>query len=184
MVDVGVGEPDLRRAVGVAVELALQLLGVRVELLGLLAQPQLGDLARARRVQVGGEHLAVARVRERGVEHPARLTGEPLGGPGIAVIEVGDHGVQQLRRDLADRAQLVDRGEGDDVFADQLLGALGQLEDLHARGHAALGPAERLRGAVLAQPAVEHRADRLGLLVGVQLLARDFSTASSCRCPS
>ena len=36
-----------------------------------------------------------------------------------------------------------------------------------------LGPAERLRGAVLGQAAVEHRADRLGLLVGVELLARD-----------
>ena len=61
----------------------------------------------------------------------------------------------------------------DDALADQLLRALGQLEDLHARGDAVLGPAERLRGAVLGQAAVEHRADRLGLLVGVQLLARD-----------
>ena len=62
LVDVLVGEADLRRAVGVAVELLVQLLGLRVELLGLLAQPQLGDLVRARGVQVGGEHLAVARV--------------------------------------------------------------------------------------------------------------------------
>jgi hypothetical protein len=36
LVDVGVGEPDLRRAVGVAVALAVQLLGLGVELLGLL----------------------------------------------------------------------------------------------------------------------------------------------------
>ena len=110
---------------------------------------------------------------ERGVEHPAGLAREPLGGPGVAVVEVGDHGVQQLGRDRADRAQLVDGGQVDDVLADQLLRALGQLEDLHPRGHAVLGPAERLRGAVLGQAAVEHRVDRLGLLVGVQLLARD-----------
>ena len=174
LVDVGVGEPDLRRAVGVAVELLVQLLRLGVELLGLLAQSQLGDLVRAGAVQVGGEHLAVAGVRERGVEHPARLAGEPLGGPGVAVVEVGDDGVEQVGGDGADRAQLVDGGQVDDVVADQLLGALGQLEDLHARGHAVLGPAERLRGAVLGQAAVEHRLDGLGLLVGVELLARDL----------
>ena len=50
-VDVGVGEPDLGRAVGVAVELLVQLLGLNVELLGLLAQAQLGDLAGARAAQ-------------------------------------------------------------------------------------------------------------------------------------
>jgi hypothetical protein len=61
LVDVGVGEAHLGRSVGVAVELAVQLLGVGVELLGLLAEPQLGDLVRGRAVQVGGEHLAVAR---------------------------------------------------------------------------------------------------------------------------
>jgi hypothetical protein len=36
LVDVGVGEADRRRAVGVAVELAVQLLGLRVELVGFL----------------------------------------------------------------------------------------------------------------------------------------------------
>ena len=133
LVDVRVGEADLRRAVGVAVQLLVQLLGLRVELLGLLAEPQLGDLVRAGAVQVGGEHLAVAGVGEGGVEHPAGLAREPLGGPGVAVVEVGDDGVQQLRRDRADRAQLVDGGQVDDVLADQLLRALGQLEDLHPR---------------------------------------------------
>ena len=59
LIDVGVGEAHRRRAVGVAVELLVQLLGVRVELVGLLAQPQLGDLVRAGGVQVGGEHLLV-----------------------------------------------------------------------------------------------------------------------------
>jgi hypothetical protein len=36
----------------------------RVQLLGLLAEPQLGDLVRARRVQVGGEHPVVAGMGE------------------------------------------------------------------------------------------------------------------------
>jgi len=71
-------------------------------------------------------------VGERGVEHPAGLAREPLGDPRVAVVEVGDHGVQQLRRDRADRAQLVDGAQVDDALADQLLRALGQLEDLHA----------------------------------------------------
>jgi len=151
----------------------VQPLGLRVELLGLLAEPQLDDLLRGRAVQVGGEHLPVPGVGERGVEHPAGLAREPLGGPGVAVVEVGDDGVQQLRRGRTDRAQLVDGGQVDDGLADQLLRALGQLEDLHPRRDACPGPAERLRGAVLSQAAIEHRADGLGLLVGTELLARD-----------
>jgi hypothetical protein len=67
-------------------------------------------------------------------------------------------------------AQLVDGSQVDDVLADQLLGALRQLEDLHARGHAAFRPAECLRGTVLGEASIEHRVDGLGLLVGVQLL--------------
>ena len=67
----------------------------------------------------------------------------------------------RLGRDVADRAQLVDGGQVDDALADQLLRALGQLEDLHARGDAALRPAERLRGAVLGQAAIEHRSTAL-----------------------
>src|SRR3954470_21466438 len=42
LVDVLVGETDLRRSVGVAIELLVQLRGPLVELLGLLPQPQLG----------------------------------------------------------------------------------------------------------------------------------------------
>ena len=125
-------------------------------------------------VQVGREHLAVAAVGEGGVEHPAGLAHQSLGGPGVAVVEVGDDGVEQVGGDGADRAELVDCGQVDDAFADQLLGALRELEHLHARGDALLGPAERLRGAVLGQAALEHRADGLGLLVGVELLARDL----------
>jgi hypothetical protein len=97
-----------------------------------------------------------------------------LGGPGVAVVEVGDHGVEQAGGDLADRAELVDGGQVDDAFADQLLSALGKLEDLHACRDAMLGPAERLCGGVLGQAAVEHRLDRARLLIGVQLLARDL----------
>jgi hypothetical protein len=99
--------------------------------------------------------------------------GEPLGGPRVAVIEEGDHGLQEVGRDGADRAELVDGGQVDDALADELLRALGQLEDLHACGDAVLGPAERPRGAVLGQAAIEHRLDALGLLVGVQGLPGD-----------
>jgi hypothetical protein len=44
-------------------------------------------------------------------------------------------------------AQLVDGGQEDDALIDQLLRALGQLEDLHPRRDALLVPAQRLRGA-------------------------------------
>jgi hypothetical protein len=60
LIDVRVGEADLGRAVSVAVDVRVQFLCVGVELLGLLAQAQLGDLARAGAVPVGGEHLGVA----------------------------------------------------------------------------------------------------------------------------
>jgi hypothetical protein len=151
----------------------VQLLGVGVELLGLLAESQLGDLVPVDGVQVGGEHVRVAGMGEGGVEHPAGFAREALGGPRVAVVQVGDDGVEQGGRDGADRAKLIDRGQRDRAVADQLLGAFGQLEDLHAGAHALLGPAERLRGAVLAEAAVEHRPHRLGLFVGVKLLARD-----------
>ena len=151
----------------------MQLLRLRVELLGLLAEAQLGDLVRAGAVQVGGEHLAVAGVGERSVEHPAGLAREPLGGPGVAVVKVGDNGVKQLGRDHADRPQLVDGGQVDDVLANELLRALGQLQDLHPGRDPGLGPAECLRGTVLGEAAAEHRVDGLGLLVGAELLARD-----------
>jgi hypothetical protein len=112
-------------------------------------------------------------VCEGGVEHPAGLAREPLGRPRVAVVEVGDDGVEQLRRDRADRMQLIDGGQRDDAVPDRLLGPLRQLEELDARCHPRLGPAERLRRAVHRQGAVEHRPDGLGLLVGIELLARD-----------
>jgi hypothetical protein len=55
--------------------------------------------------------------------------------------------------------------------SDQLLGALGQLKDLHSRHDVALRPAERLRGAGFGEPAADHRVNGLGLLVRAQLLA-------------
>ena len=67
----------------------------------------------------------------------------------------------------------VDGRQRDHAVADQLLGALGSSRIFHARRDTALGPAERLGGAVLGQAAVEHRAHGLGLLVRVELLARD-----------
>ena len=101
LVDVGLGEPDLRRPVRVAVELAVQLLGLGVQVLGLLAEPQLGDRVRGGAVQVGGERLLAA-LAHGGVEDPAGLAREPLGGPRVAVVQVGDHRVQQRRRHRAD----------------------------------------------------------------------------------
>src|SRR3954452_10705472 len=59
--------------------------------------------------------------------------------------------------DLADRAQLIDSCQVDDAFADQLLGALWQFQHLHPRCDPRLGPAERLRGAVLGEAAVGRR---------------------------
>jgi hypothetical protein len=56
-----------------------------------------------------------------------------------------------------DAAQLLDGRERDHALAGQLLGLLGELEQLDTRSDALLGPAERLRGAVLGQPAVQHR---------------------------
>jgi hypothetical protein len=131
LVDVLVAEAHRRWAVGVAVELAVQLLGPAVELLDLPAETELGDLVRAGAVHVGGEHPAVPSVAQGGVEHPAGLTREPLGGPGVAVVEIGDNRAEQRGRDRADRPQVVDGRERDDALADQLLGALGQLENLH-----------------------------------------------------
>jgi pimeloyl-ACP methyl ester carboxylesterase len=64
-------------------------------------------------------------VAEGGVEDPAGLAVQALGGPGVAVVEVGDHGGEQARGDVADRAQLVDGAQMDDALADQLLRALG-----------------------------------------------------------
>jgi hypothetical protein len=110
---------------------------------------------------------------KRGVDHPPRLAGEALGRPLVAVAQVGDHGFEQLRAELADAAQLLDGGERDHALAGQLLRLLGELEQLHARGDTLLGPAERLRGAVLGQPAVEHR-----LLCE---MGRYLKLASSCR---
>ena len=171
LVDLRLAEADVG-AVGVAVELAGELDRSLIQRLGLLAQPQRGDVVRVDAAEVRGEHLAVG-LAQRGVQHPARLARQPLGGPLVAVGQVGDQRVQQRRRDVADGAQLLDAAEGDLAGADHLLRGLGELEQPHPGGHARLGPPERLRRAVLGQAAGEHRGDRPRLLIGVQLGADD-----------
>ena len=156
-----VGEADLRRPVGVAVELLVQLLGLGVELLGLLAQPQLGDLVRARGVQVGGEHLAVAGVRQRGVEHPAGLARRAArrprrcrrrgrrsrrpAAPG-ATVPIARSWSTAARWMTPSPISCWARSGSSRIFTRAVTRCLG--------------PAERLRGAVLGQAAVEHRPDR------------------------
>jgi selenocysteine lyase/cysteine desulfurase len=49
-------------------------------------------------------------VRHRRVEHPARLAGESLSGPRVAVIEVGDDGVQELGGDVVTPVEPERRG--------------------------------------------------------------------------
>ena len=88
------------------------------------------------------------------------------------------HELEQLGRDASDRSQLVDGRQRDLAAADHRLRTLGQFEQAHPRGHACLGPAECLGGSVLGQPVGEHRLDRLGLLVGAQLLAGDVLQAA------
>jgi hypothetical protein len=109
LVDVALGEADLRRAVGIAVDLPVELVGVGAEPVGPLAQAQLADLAGADAVEVRGEDLVIA-VGQRGVQDPAGLAREPFGRPGVAVVEIGTHGVEQGGRHGADRAELVDGG--------------------------------------------------------------------------
>ena len=58
LVDVALAEPDARRAVCVAVKLLVERGGLLEQSLGLLAEPQIGDLVAVELGQVGGEHLA------------------------------------------------------------------------------------------------------------------------------
>ena len=141
--------------------------------LDLLPQPQLGDLVGIELAQVRGEHLAIAFAKRR-IQHPAGLAGQALGRPLVPVGEEVDDRLEQLGRYLADRAELIDRAERNRARADELLRPFGELEQLDPGGDARPRPAERLRGAVLGQPAIgEHRAYGLGLLVWVELLTGD-----------
>ena len=173
LVDLCRAELHARRPVGVAVELAVQLLGLRISCGDLLAEAQLPDLVLAERAEVGGKHRGLG-FAERLGEHPAGIAREPPGvGCAAVAVEERDQRVERAVGDLADRGQLIERAERQLAAAEHLLRPLRQREDLHSRGHALARPAERLRRAVLAETALEHRVDRLGLLVGVELLARD-----------
>ncbi len=95
LVDLAVVEPHVD-VVGVAVQRAGQLAGALIRRLGLLAELELGDLVAVdAAAQVFGEHLAVA-LAQRAVEHPARLAGQALGRPLVAVGHVRDQRVEQL----------------------------------------------------------------------------------------
>src|SRR5919106_2499626 len=73
---------------------------------------------RRRRESARPRTPAVAAVGQGGVKDPAGLTHEPLGGPGVVLVEVGDDSVEQIWGDGADRAELVDGGWGEDGARD------------------------------------------------------------------
>ena len=75
LVDLGLGEADDRRAVGVTVDLPVQRLRLRVGGVGLLAETQLRDLVRVEPVQVRGEGLAVT-FAQRVAQRPSRIARE------------------------------------------------------------------------------------------------------------
>jgi hypothetical protein len=95
---------------------------------------------------------------------------EALGGPGVAAVEVGDHGVEEVRGDGADRAQLIDGAQADDALADQLLRALRELENLHARRDPGFS-----QPSACAAPASVRPRSNMGrtALASSELLARD-----------
>ena len=176
LVELGLAEPDRRRPVRVAVQLAVQRLGLRVERGRLLAQLQLGDLVLVQRAagQLGEQHAGA--VREHLAHQPARVARQ-LRAQRVALGRgLGEHlGDQrrELRRDGLDLQQRVDPGRRDLAAADQRLRDLGQLEDPPARGHAALAPAQHRRGAVDGVAVAEHLLDLAGLLQRRELLAQD-----------
>jgi hypothetical protein len=174
LIDLGIDEPHKLRRVRVGVELFEELVYLCRPLSGDLAEIELGDVPRPEADHVLGRRPRRTDRLDRLADHPAGLALEPIASPGsVVVIEVLDHERLDWPRNLADLAQHVDARQRDLAGADHLLGALGQLEQPHARAHSRPRPAERLRRAVLAQPASEHRLERTRFLVGVQLPARD-----------
>jgi hypothetical protein len=167
LIKLGLADPDRRRPVGVAVELAVQRLGLAVERAGLLAQLQLGDLILVQRAAgQRGEQLA-GPVREHLADQPARVARQ-LRAQLVALRRgLGDHlGDQrgQLRGDRLDLQQRVDPGDRDVAAADERLRGLAQLEDPAARGDAAPVPAQHGRGAVDGVAVGEHLLDRARFL--------------------
>src|SRR5438128_2007881 len=171
LVDFRLAEADRRWAIGVALDLRVQRLGLGVGGLDLLTQAQLGDVVGAERGQVGAERLAA--VFAQGIaDHPAGVARELL----AADLSGGDrsHGrVAESRRHLGDLRQRRDRAHGQLAAADQLLGGLGQLEDLRPGAHELAAPAEHARGAVEGVALLEHVRYRVRLLQGGELLAHD-----------
>ena len=111
LIDLGVADPDRRRPVGIAVQLAVQRLGLRVERGGLLARLQLGDLVLIQRAASQRGEQGAGPVGEHLTHEPAWVAGE-LRAQRVAVRgRLGDHlGNQrdQPRRDGLDLQQRVD----------------------------------------------------------------------------
>ena len=177
LVDLGLGEPDRRRPVGVAVELLVQRLRLRCRGRGLLAELQLGDLRLVQDAagELGEQPARPGPLREHLAHQPARvvreLRAEPVAVRGGLGDDLGDH-AGELRADGLDLQQGVDPGDRDLAAADQRLRRVGQLEDPRPRGHAPLVPAEHGRGAVERVAVGEHLLDRARLLQRRQRLAQ------------
>ena len=171
LVDVGLLEPDRRRPVRVAVELLVQLLGLAVGGLGLLAEPQLGDVVAADRVQVGRERRAAA-AAQRLAERPARVARQLRAGD-IAGGDRLDHAGAQLARHRGDRQQGVDSADRECTRVEQLLRRLGQLEDLRPRADELAAPPERRGGAVERVAVGEHLRHGARLAERREVLAQD-----------
>ena len=164
-------ETERRRAVGVLLDLLVQLLGLGDERVGLLAQPQRSQIAVVQRVQVRAEGVLLG-VAQRLADRPAGVVDELRPGDG-ARCDRRDDRLRDLRRDVGDREQRVDRADRDCAAADEPLADLRELEDLRPRGRELAAPAERLRRAVEGVALLEHRLDGIGLLQRRELLAGD-----------
>ena len=178
LVDVGGHEAKRRRAVGVPVDLLVQLLGLGDERVGLRAQPQRLEVTVVDGAQVDAEAVLVG-VAQRLADRPTRIAGELRSGDRL-VCDALHELPRDRRRDVADAQQRVDRADGDRAAADELLSGLGQLEDLCPGADELTAPAERLRGAVQRVALVEHRLHGSGLVERRELLARDVLRCAVC----
>lgn len=95
LIDVGLREPQRRRPVRVPVKLAMQLLGLHDERVGLLAQPQRRQLALVDGGQVGAERT-LRRVAQRLPDRSRRVANQ-LRPRGAAVGDRGDDRRGELR---------------------------------------------------------------------------------------
>jgi hypothetical protein len=135
LIDLDLGEVDRVARVAVGVELLVERVELGALLVGLLAEPQIGDLARADPAEVGGERLRAADLPQRAADEPRGLGLQTLAQPrGVVVVDVLDDKLLDRLGDVADAPQGVDAGKRQLAFADELLRALGQLEELDAGG--------------------------------------------------